>query len=428
MVRNGCLRASIIGMVALAAASVGWPADAQQRRATRDLANEKRVALIVGNSQYKFIGRLDNPKHDAQLMAQSLSAVGFTLVGGGPQLDLGKEDFDRAIQDFGQILSQGADVALFFYAGHGLQVRGTNWLVPVAANPTREADVDFQMVDANLVLRQMEAAGTRLNLMILDACRNNPFGTRGFRSASSGLATMQAPEGTLIAYATQPGNVALDGADGNSPFTKALAQSVRRPGLDVFRVFNAVGLEVKRITGGAQQPWVSSSPIDGEFYFAGAPAPGTVVTLPPAPAPAMDAEVVFWQSIASSANAADYRAYLEAFPNGRFAALARARIGMSATPPTPAPPPQQQVAIAPPPQAVAPAASRAIGRVVESYTQYGYVVIRVSGSVPSGPVYGRSASGELVLLKVEKTRGDLVSATLPRGGSLAVGAEVVTGN
>jgi hypothetical protein len=422
------IRQVVIGAMLGAAAAVflADAADAQQRRATRDLANEKRVALIVGNSQYKFIGRLDNPKNDAQLMAQSLRAVGFTLVGGGPHLDLEKADFDRAIQDFGQILSQGADVALFFYAGHGLQVRGTNWLVPTAANPAREADVDFQMVDANLVLRQMEAAGTRLNLMILDACRNNPFGTRGFRSASNGLATMQAPEGTLIAYATQPGNVALDGADGNSPFTKALAQSVRQPGLDVFRFFNAVGLEVKRVTGGSQQPWVSSSPIDGEFYFAGAPAPGTVVTLPTAPAPAVDAEVVFWQSIASSSNAADYRAYLEAYPNGRFAALARARIGVPATPATPAP--SQQVAIAPPPQAVAPAASRSIGRVVESYTQYGYVVIRVSGSVPNGPLYGRSASGELVPLKVEKTRGDLVSATLPRGGSLAVGAEVVAGN
>src|SRR5262249_52694799 len=148
----------------------------------------------------------------------------------------------------------------FYYAGHGLQVRGTNWLVPITANPTRETDVDFQMIDANLVLRQMEGAGTRLNMMILDACRNNPFGGRGLRASTGGLAQMQAPEGTVISYATQPGNVAADGSDGNSPFTKALAATMRRPGLDVFRLFNEVGLQVKRTTGGMQQPWVSSSP------------------------------------------------------------------------------------------------------------------------------------------------------------------------
>ena len=167
---------------------------------------------------------------------------------------------------------QGADVALFYYAGHGVQVRGANYLVPVSANPTREADVDFQMVDVNLVLRQMQGSGTRLNLVILDACRNNPFGGRGLRASDGGLAQMRAPEGTLISYATQPGNVALDGTDGHSPYTKALATTIKQAGLDIFQTFNQVGLAVKRQTGGSQQPWVSSSPIDGNFYFV-APAP-----------------------------------------------------------------------------------------------------------------------------------------------------------
>ena len=129
---------------------------------------------------------------------------------------------DLAVQNFGRQV-QGADVALFYYAGHGVQVSGANYLVPVSANPTREADVDFQMVDVNLVLRQMQGSGTRLNMVILDACRNNPFGARGLRASDGGLAQMRAPEGTLISYATQPGNVALDGADGHSPYTKALA-------------------------------------------------------------------------------------------------------------------------------------------------------------------------------------------------------------
>jgi TPR repeat protein len=227
---------------------------------------ERRIALVVGNSDYKHIGALDNPAHDASLMASTLKDLGFSLIGGGAQRDLDKAAFDIAIQSFGREI-QGADVALFYYAGHGVQVRGSNYLVPVGANPSREADVDFQMVDVNLVLNQMQGSGTRLNLVILDACRNNPFGGRGLRSSEGGLAQIRAPDGTMISYATQPGAVAQDGNDGNSPYTKALATTVRRAGLDIFQTFNEVGLAVKRATGGSQQPWVSSSPIDGSFYF-----------------------------------------------------------------------------------------------------------------------------------------------------------------
>jgi hypothetical protein len=227
---------------------------------------EKRVALVIGNSAYKNVTALDNPVKDAALMAETLSALGFTLVGGMAQLNLDKSAMDNAVQNFGRQV-QGADVALFYYAGHGVQVAGSNYLVPVNANPTREADVDFQMLDANLVLRQMQGAGTRLNLVILDACRNNPFGGRGLRSADGGLAQMRAPGGTLISYATQPGAVAQDGSDGHSPYTRALAATLKQPGLDVFQTFNRVGLAVQRDTGGVQEPWVSSSPIDGTFYF-----------------------------------------------------------------------------------------------------------------------------------------------------------------
>ncbi len=255
-------------------------------------AAEKRIALVVGNSAYQNITRLDNPRNDATLMAGTLSGLGFTLIGGSAQLDLDKAALDTDVQNFGQQI-QGADVALFYYAGHGVQVNGSNYLVPVGANPTREADVDFQMVDINLVLRQMQGSGTRLNMVILDACRNNPFGARGLRSADGGLAQMRAPEGTLISYATQPGSVAQDGSDGHSPYTKALATTIKQAGLDIFQTFNQVGLAVKRETGGSQQPWVSSSPIDGSFYFvapaaagpnvATAPQPQSADTLRPAP-------------------------------------------------------------------------------------------------------------------------------------------------
>jgi hypothetical protein len=246
---------------------------------TSPAAAEKRVALVVGNSAYQSVPRLDNPRNDALLVADTLNRLGFTLLGGGAQVDLDKTQFDSVVQRFGNQLI-GADVALFYYAGHGLQVRGTNYLVPVTANPTRETDVDFQMVDVALVLRQMEGAGTKLNLVILDACRNNPFGGRGLRAADGGLAQIRAPEGTLLSYATQPGNVALDGADGHSPYTRALVETMQKPGLDILQTFNQVGLIVKRATGSSQQPWVSTSPIDGSFYFSGGPA-GQVATASP---------------------------------------------------------------------------------------------------------------------------------------------------
>jgi hypothetical protein len=246
-------------------------------------AAERRVALVIGNSAYQNTAQLDNPRNDARLMADTLVTLGFTLVGGGAQLDLDKASLDSAVQNFGRQI-QGTDVTLFYYAGHGVQVNGANYLIPVDANATREADVDFQMLDVNKVLHQMQGSGTRLNIVILDACRNNPFGGRGFRSSDGGLATMRAPKGTLISYATQPGSVAQDGVDGHSPFTKALATVVREPGLDIFATFNEVGLTVERATNGSQQPWVSSSPIDGKFYFvapSALPGPQAAVAAPP---------------------------------------------------------------------------------------------------------------------------------------------------
>jgi hypothetical protein len=251
---------------------------------TGPAAAEKRIALVVGNSAYQNVTRLDNPRNDAVLIADTLGGLGFTLIGGRAQLDLDKSALDTAVQNFGRQV-QGADVALFYYAGHGVQVNGANYLVPIGANPTREADVDFQMVDINLVLRQMQGSGTRLNMVILDACRNNPFGARGLRSADGGLAQMRAPEGTLISYATQPGSVAQDGSDGHSPYTRALATTIKQTGLDIFQTFNQVGLAVKRETGGSQQPWVSSSPIDGTFYFVAPAAAASSPQVAIAPSP-----------------------------------------------------------------------------------------------------------------------------------------------
>jgi uncharacterized caspase-like protein/cyclophilin family peptidyl-prolyl cis-trans isomerase len=285
---------------------------------------EKRVALVIGNSAYENITPLDNPRNDARLIATTLAGLGFTLVGGGAQLDLNKARLESAIQEFGKSLP-GSEVAMFYYAGHGVQLRGANYLVPIGANPTREADVDFQMIDVASVLRQMEGSA-KLNLVVLDACRNNPFGSRGLRSTSSGLAQIQVPEGTLISYATQPGSVARDGEDGNSPYSKALAETIKKPGLGIFDAFNQVGLSVKKATGGSQQPWVSSSPIDGNFYFSGAPA-NAIAAAPLASAPdtCVPAQA-HWASADSIGTIAAYQDHLRQFSKCAFAGLARARI------------------------------------------------------------------------------------------------------
>jgi|GEM_PF-1939405 len=231
---------------------------------------EKRVALVIGNSKYRHVPALANTPNDARLMAATLKGLGFALVGDGALIDLDKPGFERAVRAFRAEL-QASTAGMFYYAGHGLQIQGVNYLVPVDANPSKPADADFELVDASMVMRQMEAGGTRLNVIVLDACRNNPFGGRGMRETGAGLAQMRPPKGTLISYATQPGNLASDGAaDGNSPYTKALAEAMRRPGRNIFQVFNDVGIAVDRATGGVQQPWLSSSPIEGDFHFAGA--------------------------------------------------------------------------------------------------------------------------------------------------------------
>ncbi len=287
---------------------------------------ERRIALVVGNSAYRNVPPLTNPANDAKLIADTLQSLGFELVGGSAQLDLDKPGFEAIVKRFGTLM-QGADVGLFYYAGHGVQVRGANYLVPVSANPEREADVDFEMLDAALVMRQMEGARTRLNLIILDACRNNPFGGRALRGSDRGLAQMIAPEGTLISFATQPGNVASDGEDGDSPYTKALAQTVKKPGLGIFDVFNEVGLAVKKQTGGAQQPWVSSSPIGGSFYFSGPsvaqPAP---LAMAPAPAEQPDKAQQVWNTIQNTTSIAVIERFIEQFPTSSYGDIARARL------------------------------------------------------------------------------------------------------
>ncbi len=331
------------GLLFGASTAMPGPAAAQDSRGVKLIppapvvAKERRVALVIGNGAYRNAPPLTNPPNDARVIAEAVRGAGFELVGGKVMLDLDRAGTEQAIRSFGQQLRGGA-IGLFYYAGHGIQISGSNYLVPVSASLASEADVKYELVDVNYVLDEMTHAGNRLNVIILDACRNNPFANRGMRAVSGGLAQMQAPSGTVISYATQPGNVAADGAGGNSPFTEALVASIRAPGRSVFEVFNDVGVSVKKKTSGTQQPWLATSPIEGQFYFTpGAEAaPVQAAAMPAAPAfPAMsaDKEALYWETIKNSNDPSFYRAYLTQFPVGVFAGLAKAKLAALSLPP-----------------------------------------------------------------------------------------------
>jgi len=244
---------------------------------------EERHALVIGNSAYKS-APLKNPANDARDIAAALQDLGFkvTLL-----TDASHQKMDAAVREFGLNLRHGG-VGLFYFAGHGVQVAGENYLVPVDANIASESDVKFSCLNAGLVLGKMEDAGNSLNVVILDACRNNPF-ARSFRSAERGLAKMDAPTGSIIAYATAPGSVAGDGTGKNGVYTKHLLQNMRVPGLPITDLFMRVRMGVVAETGKKQVPWEASS-LTGYFFFNGASATGQpqppLVTEPAAPAPA----------------------------------------------------------------------------------------------------------------------------------------------
>jgi TPR repeat protein len=287
------------------------------------LAGEARMALVIGNAAYP--GQpLDNPVNDARGMAAALRGLGFDVM----EVEDGTlQQMQRAIVDFGGKLKQKGAVGLFYYAGHGIQMKGLNYLIPVDAHLAEEADVRIEAVPVDLVTEQMGDAGDHVHMIVLDACRNNPFEQKR-RGGGKGLAAMDAAAGTLIAYATAPGSVAADGTGGNGLYTQELLAAMKQPGLKVEEVFKHVRAAVMARSGGAQTPWESSS-LTGDFVFN--------ATAPPAPAAAADergVEIAFWESIKDSMSPADFAAYLKRYPNGAFAALARNRLA--------APQPEQQ--------------------------------------------------------------------------------------
>lgn len=350
---------------------------------------EPRIGLVIGNSHYQHVQPLDNAQLDARLIAQTLGQVGFDMT---VLIDGDQRAMKEAVADFGRKLrAAGPDaVGLFYYAGHGVQSGDVNYLLPVDAAVRDEADLDLVSVQADWVLRQLFSARNRTNVVILDACRNNPFkAIAGLRQ--QGLAEMNAPTGTFIAYSSAPGAVALDGVPGtNSPFTGALSAAILDKGQPIEQVFKQVRVSVVAQTQGRQTPWDSSS-MTSEFYFnpadpvdprevaaqelwasarksgdpvqivlflqkypdstvsnearlmleellqlatkptpgAPSPSPSPAVTAQPTPAPPPQPSAQENQLIGraqSSGAAQDYQAYLQAYPTGTYAALADAEI------------------------------------------------------------------------------------------------------
>ena len=232
----------------------------QQRERGPKLGNEAaRIALVLGNSNYR-VGPLKNPVNDAHDMAQALKELGFDVVYGE---DLSQSAMKRSIKEFGDKLGSGA-IGLFYYAGHGTQIDGRNYLIPVDATVTTASEFIGNSVEVNLVLAQMERARSRVNIIILDACRNNPF--VGARSPVAGLASVKGASGTLIAYATAPDSVAADGEGRNGLYTSQLLSSMRTPGARIEDVFKRVRINVEAKSNGRQIPWESTSLVQ-EFYF-----------------------------------------------------------------------------------------------------------------------------------------------------------------
>ena len=305
---------------------------------------EARTALVVGNAGYGGDTSLRNPVNDAHDMAEALRAVGFEVT---QKENLDKRGFDAAVSDFASQLQQRGGVGLFYYSGHGVQALGENYLIPVGAAIRSEADVEYEAVNARRVLRNMELAGNGLNIVVLDACRNNPYRSWYKGEGSKGLGRMDAPTGSIIAYATAPGTVAADGADRNSPYTTELLHGMRTPGLGIEHLFKQVRIQVARATNNRQVPWESSS-LMGDFFFVPPPPPPpppvnspSPTPTPPPPPPVLDEDAMACEALKTSTNPVAFESYLQRFKQGRCVRFAEIRLLDLKPPPKPVEAPTQ---------------------------------------------------------------------------------------
>lgn len=290
---------------------------------------ETRIALVIGNSNYAHAPKLKNPRNDAAALIGKLRGMGFDVIDG---LDLDKVSFGDKLKEFGE-RSATADVALFYYAGHGIQVDGQNYLVPVEAQVRSEFEVGIELYSLNTVLRQMER-GSRTNIVFLDACRDNPFkdqmstSTRSAVSLGKGLGEVRAARSTYIAFATEPDKVAMDGAGDNSPFTQALLSHIDTPGASIQDMMIRVRRDVAAVTNGQQTPWDSSSLMDSfSFVPATAATDGGALPQPSAQGSSRrDSVREDFELAMSMASCGALNAFIQTHPDaGMLTALARQR-------------------------------------------------------------------------------------------------------
>ena len=289
---------------------------------------EPRVALVIGNANYAA-NRLKNPRNDAALMARTLAASGFDVM---TIMDATADDMQRAIAAFGQRLQSPETVALFYYAGHGVQANGDNYLIPLGSGVTSLDDVSRGGIALGRVFKTLEQSQSRLNIVILDACRDNPFGNAN-SSVPAGLAPVVAPSGTIIGYATAPGTIARDGDGDNSPYTAALAANIPAQGLTLEDVFRSARRRVRDATANRQTPWEHSSLLS-EFYFhpkSADPESSAGRSTADAPADARHAEIAAWERIRASNDPEVYKGHIARFPGGLFAEVASVRLTRLAT-------------------------------------------------------------------------------------------------
>ncbi len=285
-------------------------------------SHAQRYALVIGNSNYgKNIGFLKNPVNDARDMSALLKTKQFKVT---TLTDATQRQMEDGIAAFTKKLNNEKAVGLFFYAGHGVEVGGRNYLIPLGANIQGEGDVKFESVDAGRVMSGMEYAGNNLNMVILDACRNNPF-SRSFRSASRGLAEMNPPKGSLILYATSPGDVASDGKGRNGLFTQYLLKAIDTPNFNVEKVFKTTANKVYKATNKKQLPW-QSGVILGDFYFTVNAPKAKSININSAIVDTKQAELIYWDGIKNETAPDFFRSYLAQYPEGIYAALAKIKI------------------------------------------------------------------------------------------------------
>jgi hypothetical protein len=315
---NSWTRRRMLGAALGAGGAALLPWDAAGQQKTSALLRVPRLALVIGNSGYQ-VSPLKNPANDARAMSETLRQTGFDVT---LALDVPRAEMLAAARQYTDALEKGKPIGLFYFAGHGMQLAWRNYLLPVDAVVERQEDIAKQCLDVNTVIEGIARAANPMNLIILDACRENPFG-RDFRVEQKGLSQLDAPHGTFLAYATSPGNVASDGAGANGLYTENLLREMRVPEAKIEDVFKRVRLGVRRTSNGAQVPWESTS-LEDDFWF-----------IPPQELKRLsDAEVerefkeesAVWEKADAAADPALIEAYLKRYPSGRFSEVAQASL------------------------------------------------------------------------------------------------------